>query len=183
MFVAPWPVRWHPPSPGHTLPKSEKWIYVIVGGRMVSLQYLPWRGIAWRATRKPGDPRRGLLPWEVQRGRPEMKKKQIVAHMPDATHLAAMESEMFREMMSIVEHLAVTRYEDGEPRKPGIIILCTRGSAYQAIVKDNDTDLCFTAAGKTLDEALETAALYLGTESAPWEVDQYAKRQRGKKKN
>ena len=182
MFLAPWPLRWRAPCRGSTLPAREKWLYVVCGGKMFTLQYLPFKGIAWRAVRDPGDPRRALLPHELQFPRCEMKKKDLPKSSAEGRHLAAMESDRFSDMLSLIEHLAVTKYEDGDPRETGVIILRTNGVAYQAIVKDNDTGLCFTSSGKTLDEALETAALYLGTDSAPWEVDRYAKRGSPKKK-
>lgn len=111
-----------------------------------------------------------------------MKKKDMPKAAIEGRHLAAMETDLFRDMLPLVEHLAVVKYEDGDPRETGIIILRTNGAVFQAIVKDTDSGLCFTASGKTLDEAIETAALYLGTDSAPWEVDRYAKRQGAKKK-
>lgn len=182
MLMAASPLRWCRPCRGRTLPLREKWLYVVYRGRMITLHFRPWAGICWRAIRKPGDPRRGFLAWEVQRGRPEMKKKDMPKSVAEGRHLAAMETDRFADMMPIVEHLAVTKYEDGDPRETGIIILKTNGVAYQAIIKDNDTGLCFTASGKSLDEAFETAALYLGTDSAPWEVDRYAKKGGQKKK-
>jgi hypothetical protein len=40
-------------------------------------------------------------------------------------------------------------------------------------VKDPDSANSFPTVGKTLDEALTTAALLLGCEEAPWEPDVY----------
>lgn len=181
LLLTKWPLHLCPPSRGRLLPRGECWIYTRCKGSVVGLQYLPWKGICWRAVRvSKSHPFDGPLAGPPNR-RPEVKKKEMSKAAAEASHLAAMETERFADMLSLVEHLATVKYEDGDPRQPGFIILRTNGSAYQAVVKDPDTGMAFTAAGKTLDEALETAALYLGTDSAPWEPDAFLKRQVKKK--
>lgn len=99
-------------------------------------------------------------------------------------HLAALETEVFRDMLALVEHTACMQYDDSSPREPGWFTVRTTGSAWQVVVKDPDSACSFTATGKTLDEALSTAALLLGCEEAPWEPDAYlssAKARKGKK--
>ena len=88
-------------------------------------------------------------------------------------NLAALESEYFREHLALVEHCCCLQYEDGEPRQPGWITFRTQGAGWQVVVKDPDSASSFIALGKTLDEALDTAALLLGSEEAPWEPDAY----------
>jgi len=94
-------------------------------------------------------------------------------------HLVPMETEAFRSWMALVEHTALLQYEDGSPRVPGWFTVMTRGSAWCVTVKDPDSCSTFTAVGKTLDEAFDTANLLLGTEEAPREPDQWlSQRQR-----
>lgn len=183
VYRAAWPLRLGRRDRGNKFGKFEKWYAIVVKTMKVELQFLPWKGIAWRASRFKGHTTGEWTRPMFVRGRPEMKKKTVVAANPEGKHLAAVETERFSDMLPIVEHLAMTKYDDGDPRVPGIIILKTNGVAWQCIVKDNDSAMCFTATGKTLDEALETAALHLGCDAAPWEVDQYAKRQGRKKKS
>lgn len=99
-------------------------------------------------------------------------------------HLAALESEVFRDLMPIVEHCALMQYDDGEQREPGWITIRTSGAGWQVVVKDPDSASSFISLAKTLDEALSTAALLLGCEEAPWEPDAYlssSKARKGKK--
>lgn len=96
-------------------------------------------------------------------------------------HLAALESEVLRDHMSLVEHCALMQYDDGESREPGWLTIRTTGAAWQVVVKDPDSACSFTAVAKSLDEALSTAALLLGCEEAPWEPDAYLSASKARK--
>ena len=100
-------------------------------------------------------------------------KKVKKADRASVKHLAPLETELLRDHLSIVEHIAMMQYDDGESREPGWITVRTTGAAWQVVVKDPDSASSFTAVGKTLDEALGTAALLLACEEAPWEPDTY----------
>jgi len=116
--------------------------------------------------------------WEY----PSMKKRGAKgAGDGDAKHLAAVESSRFADLMSLVEHCAIRRYDDGDAREPGWITLKTSGAAWVVQVKDPDGCVSFSAVGDTLDKALETAALLLACDDAPWEEDRYLKQQRAQK--
>lgn len=113
-----------------------------------------------------------------------MKKKTSKAAENEGLHLAPLETEFFRDLMSLVEHCATRKYEDGDPRETGWITVKTQGAAWCVQVKDPDSAMSFTAVGSTLDKALETAALLLACDEAPWEPDTWLaqkKRPRGKK--
>lgn len=115
---------------------------------------------------------------------PEMKKKASAVAAGDANHRVPLESEFFRDLMSLVEHCALVKYDDGDPREPGWFTIKTQGAAWCVQVKDPDAAVSFTAVGATLDKALETAALLLGCDEAPWEPDTWlaAKKRPPKKK-
>lgn len=98
-------------------------------------------------------------------------------------NLAAVESEVFRDLLPLVEHCCCLQYEDGSSRWPGWLTMRTNGAAWQVVVKDPDSCSCFTVTDKTLDGALANAALLLGCEEAPWEHDAFlAKTQAAQKK-
>ena len=92
-------------------------------------------------------------------------------------HLAAIESNTFSKLHNLVSHCAVTRYDDGEPRKPGWFTVKTMGSAWVIQVKEPDACLQMTATAQTLDDALALADLLLGAEEAPWEPDPFLRSQ------
>ena len=94
-------------------------------------------------------------------------------------HLAAVESNVFTKLMGLVTHCCVTKYEDGDPRKPGWFTIKTMGSAWVVQVKDPDACLSLSATGQTLDDALCLADLLLTSEEAPWEPDPFLKRNAG----
>lgn len=102
-----------------------------------------------------------------------MKKKVSKAAMGDAKHLAPVETALFKDMMSLIEHCCVRKYDDGDAREPGWITIKTQGAAWVVQIKDPDACCSFSAVGETLDKALETAALMLSCEEAPWEPDSW----------
>lgn len=88
-------------------------------------------------------------------------------------HLAAVESNTFTKMANLIQHCCVTRYDDGDPRKPGWFTVKTMGSAWVVQVKDPDAGLQLSATAQFLDDALCLADLLLGSEEAPWEPDPF----------
>jgi len=111
-----------------------------------------------------------------------MKKRQAKSAMGDSNHLAPMETNRFADMLSLVEHCAVRKYDDGEPRETGWVTIKTQGAAWCVQVKDPDGCCSFTAVGETLDKALETAALLLSCDEAPWEPDAFLAQAAARKK-
>ena len=110
-----------------------------------------------------------------------MKKKAAAAAAGgDARHLAPVESEYFSKLMSLVEHCAVTKYDDGDPRETGWFTIKTLGSAWVVQVKDQDSGNSFQFVSDTLDKALEGAALLLACEEAPWQPDPFLRKKKGK---
>jgi hypothetical protein len=105
-----------------------------------------------------------------------MKKKDSGKSGEQAQHAAAMETEIFKDLMGLMEHCSYRKYDDGDPREPGWITIRTNGAAWVVQVVDLDTRLQFQVVAETLDKALETTQLYLSCEQAPWEPCSWLKR-------
>lgn len=115
-----------------------------------------------------------------------MKKVKIGANAPNTgpRHLAAVETNLLQPCPAIVAHCAVTRYDDGDARRPGWIMVKTQGAMWSVTAKDPDAGASITATGQTLDDALALLDLLLGAEEAPWEPDVYLQNGRtGKRKS
>ena len=144
-------------------------------------------------------PRTGYVPVEVTRGRggrgpaiasypvPDvtMKRKTTVVQgkTDGPSHIAPIDCTTLGQFPSLVSHCCVTRYDDGEPRRPGWITIKTLGAAWIVQVKDPDGACGLTATSQTLDDALTLAELLVSSDDAPWEPDPFLKRARasGKK--
>jgi len=112
-------------------------------------------------------------------------KKRVVNPSPGPNgpqHLAAVESDVLVKFPALVAHCAVTRYEDGDPRRPGWFTIKTLGSAWVIQVKEPDAAASLTATGQSLDDALTLAELLLSSEEAPWEPDPFLKKQQGSRR-
>lgn len=105
-----------------------------------------------------------------------MKRPVAGGGSGDGRHAAPVETEILRDHMPLVEHMAVTVYDDGTPRQPGYVTVRTQGRGWTVDVKDPDTCLSYRVLGETLDEAIETAALLLAGDAAPWEPDPWLRR-------
>jgi len=106
-----------------------------------------------------------------------VKKKQPPSNSGGQKHLAAIESNILAQCLSLVKHCAVTQYDDGEPRRPGWITIKSFGSAWQVEAKDPDSCLSLRVVENSLDEALQLLALLLESEEAPWELDTWLQQQ------
>lgn len=113
----------------------------------------------------------------------KVKKKSLeTAPEGQFKHLAPMESKVLTSFDQVIAHCAVVRYDDGDPRKPGWIVLKTLGSAWVLEAKDPDTCSRMTASAGTLDDALTLMDLLLGSEQAPWEPDQWLRQSQSRKR-
>jgi len=164
-------------------PRREAFYDVICSGLTVIVWYSPWRGLrATRSRRDHMDP--GV--WHTHYDRwGAMKKrtpKPAGADPAAPMHLAPLESAVFTKLFNIVQHCCVTRYDDGDARKPGWITIKTQGAAWVVQVKDPDGCAQLQCLGNTLDDALSLADLLLGSDDAPWEPDPWAKAAQTRKK-
>lgn len=164
------------------LPRGVSHFYVWFGKWELELTAKSRRGICvtagWRGNTRllrPGEP-------DLQEEYPSMaiKKRQVTAG--DLQHLAAVETILFKEHMPIVEHCALRKYEDGTDREPGWITIKVTGAAWVVQVKDPDSCMSFPVVADTLDKALDTAALLLGCDEAPWEHDVWLAKSKAEKK-
>lgn len=110
-----------------------------------------------------------------------MKRPQMNGNADNGKHVAAVETEILHAYLPLVEHCCVTAYDDGSIRQPGWFTVRTVGRAWVLDVKDPDTCLSFRVLAETLDEVLESAALLLAGDAAPWEPDPWLRQRNGKK--
>lgn len=180
----PW--RWDhagifgPSGRSHRMRRPRRWVrmcrctYVLVQRtRIILLTFRPWHGLTLTAVALPEWSSSDA--WvEVWRA-PEyiMKKKAVRTEMGEAVHLAPMESVLLAKHHGLIAHCATRRYDDGDPREPGWLMIRTSGSAWSVVVKDPDTCSSFVASAPTLDDALALATLLLESDEAPWERDQW----------
>lgn len=172
--------RLHGARPRCWLPRGVCTFYICTGSHRYTLTARTFVGI-WVAARD----RRGSVgppgydashKWSG----PAMKKKTAPPPERTARHVAPVETDLLRTCMPLVEHMAVVKYDDNDPREPGWITIRTQGAAWAVVVKDPDSGNSFTSVAQTLDQALETAALLLSCDEAPWAPDAYLKRQKKK---
>lgn len=152
------------------------------GGRVLRVQWTPGKGL-WASAilrnRLPGAD--AIYTWS----RPDwtMKKKKAAnAESSGQRHLAPLETDVFKAVMAIVEHLAIRQYDDGDPREPGTLLLSTLGAAWRITAKDPDSCMQLPVVANTLDDALVLLDTLLRAEEAPWEPDQWALRRKAEKK-
>lgn len=138
--------------------------------------YTAW---AWTSPRGYCEAWPGIHSYE---GLSHVKKKKKPTEQTVAKHLAALESNVFAKMHSLVAHCAITQYDDGDVRQPGWVTIKTFGSTWQVEAKDPDTCQFMRVVQPSLDDALVMLSMLLDQEDAPWEHDVWAAAQKAKKK-
>lgn len=171
--VCRWPLTLHHRRPHQWLPKRTKHFLVAKNLGRILLTAIPFKGIAATAgyVVVPGCDTLPPATWCMEF--PSMAIKKRESRAKDIKHLAPVESNIFSGLLSLVEHMCLMQYEDGSPRVPGWLTVKSQGAAWAVQVKDPDSCSSFTAVGATLDNAIETAALLLSCDDAPWEADKW----------
>lgn len=121
----------------------------------------------------------------LQRVPNHMKRRVLLPDGEDAPLGAACGTKLLLKLQNLVQHCAVAVYDDGKERSPGTLIVFTRGKLWTVMAKDPDVGAKLSATAESLDEALLSLDLLLGSEDAQWEKDQYSagnRKGRGKRK-
>lgn len=159
------------------------------GARMIG-----WRNLWFELTTRPFVGIAVTATWNEQRGSrfqrppdqvwefPNVKKKSTSSAGSTDRHLAALESSLFAQHLPLLEHCAVIRYDDGDPRLSGWLRLGVLGGAWTLDVKDPDTEMSFRLVDASVDKLWDAAALLLACDEAPFSADPYLKGRNGKKK-
>jgi len=167
------PLRLHRKRPCRWVPKGKCQFYLKHGPRVYLLTSVMSRGMCvvamWDMCSAMGHLDPPAWRWEY----PSMKKRSVRVGTEGVKHLAALESTIWAGLLPLIEHCAVRQYDDGEQREPGWLTIKTQGAAWCVQVKDPDGACSFSAVAETLDKALETAALLLSCDEAPWEPDRF----------
>lgn len=161
------PKRWVPRRIASYVLSWGQWEWLVV--------YKPFHGRALVARRPRGFPAPYTWPetWEF----PDMKKRTIKAGAGapgGPIHLAPVETKVLAKFGALIEHLVTTRYEDGEPRRVGLVMIDTMGGSWRVRVTEPDVSARLTCVSETLDGALAMAEAHLRADDAPWEVDTFA---------
>lgn len=168
--------------PRRWVPKGTTYFYVLTTAWKFGIESRSRKGMCivarWR--RSEALTPNHLAPWTQEY--PSMKKKMGSLADADVKHLAALETNLFHQLMALIEHCALRKYDDGDTREPGWFTVKTQGAAWCVQVKDPDACVSFTAVGDTFDKAIETANLLLSCDEAPWEPDTFLMRMKAEKK-
>lgn len=174
--------RLHGRKPCRWLPRKKVYWFVSFRNLEFHLCSIPRHGIHVFGVTDRAEVTPSLYRPLIEFGRPSVAIRKRSETPKAGKHLAAMETELFRTLLPLSEHCSHREYEDGSPREPGWFTIKTNGAAWCIQVKDPDTACSFTAVGDTIDKALETAALLLACDEAPWEPDTWLAQAKAKKK-
>jgi len=159
--------------------KARKGVHefrLLTAGWEYAIRLLPFRGLRVVAAWPRGSPVSGQFLASYIPPVEKFVKKVRIADRSTVKHLAAVETDVFKGHMALVEQLAMLQYGDGSPRQVGYFGLWTSGNLWVCRVQDKDAPAQLTAEGRTVDEALSMLCLYLGSEDAPWEAVKPQKR-------
>lgn len=104
----------------------------------------------------------------------DMKKPPLPepAKMPD--QLPAYETAVLKKFKRLTAFLADRWYDDAAPRMPGSMWIDSDATSFKVLLKEPTLQLCARLRASTLDDLFAACEAFLGLDSPPWEVDQYA---------
>lgn len=114
--------------------------------------------------------------------KPKMKRVTAAGGEDAPRSHASMASGGLEQLPGLIEHLAVIKYDDHAPRKPGAIRVTVEGAEWCVRVSDPDSCMSFVAKAETLWDALLQAELLIGSNRCPWSPDTFLREQAEKKK-
>lgn len=164
------------------MPRQRCEYFLYVGGWEYSIKFVPNKG-RWCSGVRPRGTFGPFAPLWLAEGEP-MERRKIKgggAGGGGASHLAAVETVTLDKFPRLVEHLTVTRYSDGEPRQPGLLMVDVQGATWRIRLTEPDAPARLTCLGETVDDAFALAELHLASQEAPWEPDTYAMSRKKKK--
>lgn len=179
--VALLPLHWPRKKPRRFYPRGTVYFQLKVGRATCDLARYPYQGTylvrVWEHC--PLTPRPSLV-WDGDEDIPVKRPNpKAVPEGPQST--ASLDTKLFTKLSPILEHCAVTRYDDGTSRQTGWITLRVLGTQWQVQVKDPATGLSFSTLAPSVDNALVLSASLLASPDCPWEEDPWLKGQKKKK--
>lgn len=182
------PCRIHRPNRWNGMPPIiDHWggrrrLSILTLNWLIGMDYLPFSGYWWDSTWTRGTFPRGSIGPLIRDVRRTKVRKPKVGEKSSVKHLAALESEMMRDHMAVLEALAMLQYADGTPRKAGFLGIFTDGEQWCCFVKDNTGQCRLPARGRTWDDMMDCLTLLLEADAAPWEPDDLADRVKSRRK-
>ena len=170
-------------KPRHWQSRRESMCYIGIGGMYVCVWWRPWFGLFPVSLVT-------LTKWdsETVSEYPNLRSKsmkRISLEVAPGAALPALsgESKMLVKLTYLRAWLVDTAYEDGTARVPGRLWFDSDGMAFRVTLFEASSMVKMTIRATTIDDALTLANQALGSESPPWEVDQYARDKAAEKKS
>lgn len=101
------------------------------------------------------------------------------ASMPEV--LPLYETKVLKKFPLLTRFLTDRWYEDGTPRMPGSFWFDSDVTSFTIMLKEKSSFMCARFRAGTMDDVFAACEVFLGLDSPPWEVDQYAVERSGKK--
>lgn len=111
--------------------------------------------------------------------------KKPTASVPEKKpeELKPYETKVLKGFPRLTAFLTDDWYDDGVRRKRGSMWIDSEGSFFKVLLKEPTLCLCARIRAASIDDVYKAVEMFLGLESPPWEVDEYAvEKTSGKKK-
>lgn len=162
---------------------ADAHLVFVRSNKCIVLGYLRWVGISPWGWLPKDHPYCTNLVTRYYESEADVKRRLTTADSPESpSHFADVESVVFARLHPIVAHLAVSRYDDGQPRQPGSLMIRCVGASWQVTAKEPDAKAMLVVTAPTLDDALAALSLALESDQTPWQPDPWASGQGPRRK-
>lgn len=160
-------------KPSQWLPKYTKRFWYLWGDTYIRFRFQPVRGLypegMFRRVSGAMEPIT-LFPdlWSKS-----MKKFSMGIDKSAPLPALSSESAILKKFPHLRNFFVTTAYDDGSARAPGRVWLENDGIAFVVTLMEPSAFARVRLRAATLDDMFMVAELHLGTENAPWELDQW----------
>jgi len=160
-------------KPSQWLPKYTKRYWYVFGDLYIRFRFQPIRGLYPEGTfhRKSG----AMIPVVMFPDLWSKSMKKFSMGIDKSAPLPALPaaSAVLKKFPLLCQFMTATAYDDGSPRAPGRVWFENDGIAMVVVLMEPTAFARVRLRAGTIDDMYTVAEMHLGTENAPWEVDQW----------
>lgn len=169
-------------KPGQWLPSKEASYWLPWNGKWILCTFQPHRGLyPCGLYRREGSDMVEELEFPSLRSK-AMKKVSVGVEPGKPLPPLSEESAVLKRCPRLRSFLTATSYEGGELRAPGRLWLENDGVGFRVTLFEPSALARVALRAATLDDAFAMIEAFLGADSPPWEVDQWARDRAATKK-
>lgn len=161
-------------KPGQWTPQTYARYAWRVGQWIVVVHWYRHEGYSFSSAWRDGSGTPGEVVYFPDTRKVPMKRFTISPPAPDGDPTPSAPSILFKKHPRTTAFLSDRWYDDKSPRLPGSLWIDSDLGGFKAMLKEPSAMICARIRAATLDDLFSAIETFLGLDTPPWEIDQYA---------